>query len=85
MISIQVQIKTQEKKILESWLGKDMIQPWLQHALNNKIRQRVDASIVEASNLNPSKMNISEKLAVLDTLTLPTREERESPDIKQKG
>ncbi|MBW2091445.1 MAG: hypothetical protein JRI34_04880 [Deltaproteobacteria bacterium] len=84
-MDIIIPVSGTEKMILESWLGKDMIQPWLQHALNNKIRQRIDASIVEASNLNPSKMNIKDKLDILKKVKLPTREERDDPGPAPKG
>jgi len=66
-----------EKKVLDSWLGEDKIQEWLQHALDNKIRQRIDASILECTDRNPKKMDKQAKLKLLKGTTLPTRIERD--------
>ena len=84
-IKITLTITKAENRILDSWLGKDIIQGWLQHALNNKIRQRVDASICECSNLNPSKMNMETKLNILDNVSLPSKQERDAFESKTKG
>ncbi|GAG77607.1 unnamed protein product, partial [marine sediment metagenome] len=37
-IKITLTITKDEKRVLDSWLGVDKIQGWLQHALDNKIR-----------------------------------------------
>ena len=70
-----------EKKVLDSWLGVDKIQAWLQHALNNKIRQRIDASVLEVTDRNPSKLTKEEKFALLKDIVLPIREERDGVDL----
>jgi len=68
----------EEKKILDSWLGEDKIQEWLQHALDNKIRQRVDASVLEHTDRNPKKLTKEDKITLLkDVVLLPTREDRD--------
>lgn len=77
-------ITNDEKKILDSWLGVDKIQEWLQHALDNKIRQRVDASILEMTDKNPAKLSKETKLALLKNIVLPVREERDSTDLGGK-
>lgn len=76
-MDITVTISSEGKRILESWLGKDTIQPWLQHAINDKLRRRIDASILEHTDKNPKKMTDPDKLAALKGIKLPTREERD--------
>lgn len=68
-------ITEQEKEILESYIGVGNIQPWLQHCLNNKIRQRTDDAILNYTNMNPKKMNMPEKLSELSKVTLKQRED----------
>ena len=75
-MDITVTITDQEYDILESYLGVGMVQPWLQHALDNKIRQRVDAAVLEYTDKNPKKMSHEQKLNDLSKVTLPTREDR---------
>lgn len=75
-------ITDSEKRILDSWLGVDKIQEWLQHALDNKIRQRIDASILESTDRNPKKMDKQTKLDLLATVQLPTRVERNETERK---
>jgi hypothetical protein len=72
-----VNITDEEYAVLESWLGVGMVEPWLQHALDNKIRQRVDATILEVTEFNPQKLNQGEKLLKLVGVKLPTRKERD--------
>jgi len=76
-MDIIITITDDEKKVLESWLGVGGIEDWIQHALSNKIRQRVDASILEHSDRNPKKLSKQEKLDLLKDIELPTREERD--------
>jgi len=76
-MNITLTITDEEKKILDSWLGEDKIQEWLQHALDNKIRQRVDASILEHTDRNPKKMTKEAKISLLKDVVLPTREGRD--------
>jgi len=76
-LNILVTITEDEKRVLDSWLGEDKIQEWLQHALDNKIRQRVDASIMELTDRNPKKMDRQAKLDLLATIQLPIRAERD--------
>ncbi len=76
-MDITVTISDEGFKVLESWLGKGQVQPWLQHALNNKLRKRVDASIVEHTDKNPAKVVDSDKLLILKDVVLATREERD--------
>jgi len=68
--------------VLESWLGTGKVEEWLQQCLDNKIRTRIDASILEHTNLNPKKMKIEEKINELKKVSLPTREERDSLPLK---
>jgi len=81
-MDIIITISENEKKVLDSWLGEDKIQEWLQHALDNKIRQRVDASIMELTDRNPKKMDKQAKLDLLKDVQLPTREERDGEEIE---
>ena len=68
-------ITNEENKVLESWLGVGQIQPWLQHALDNKLRQRLDATIVEVTDKNPAKLSQEDKLPALKNITLPVRDD----------
>ena len=77
-MNITVTIPDEGKEILESWLGVGQIQPWLQHAIDNKLRQRMDASILEHTDKNPKKLTEIEKFAELGKVELPAREERDS-------
>lgn len=72
MKTIQVQIEDLEYEILESWLGVGQIEAWLQHAIDNKCRQRTDASILEHTDRNPKKLDRQAKLDLLATIQLPT-------------
>ncbi len=78
MNTITVTISNEELAIANSWLGIGKLQGWLQHALDNKIRQRVDASIMEATKFNPKKMTKAEKLVEIAKVTLKSREERDA-------
>ena len=69
-------------RVLESWLGAGQVQPWLQHAIDNKLRQRIDASILEYTDRNPKKMTEADKILLLNGIILPTREERDVEYIK---
>lgn len=76
-MDIIVTIPDEGKRILESWLGVGQIQSWVQHAINNKLRQRIDASILEYTDKNPKKMTEADKLLALKGVVLPTRKERD--------
>lgn len=76
-MNIIITITEDERKVLESWLGPGQITSWVQNALNNKIRRRIDASILEVTDRNPKKMSMTAKLALLKHHKLPTREERD--------
>ena len=77
-MNITVTITDQEYEILESYLGVGMVQPWLQHCIDNKCRQRTDAAILEQTNLNPKRLTQEEKITELLKIKLPTRIERDS-------
>jgi len=77
-MDIKVTLEQEEYRVLESWLGIGMVEPWIQHALNNKIRQRLDATILEETDRNPKKLTKTEKFKLIKNLTLMTREERDS-------
>jgi len=77
MKTIQVQITDLEYEILESWLGVGQVEAWLQHAIDNKVRQRTDASVLEHTDRNPKKLNKQTKLDLLKDVQLPSREERD--------
>jgi len=77
-MDITITISDEGKRVLESWLGVGEIQPWLQHAIDNKLRQRLDASIVESTNLNPKKLTAEQKIAELSAIALPTRVDRDA-------
>ena len=70
-------ITDEENKVLESWLGVGQSQPWLQHALDNKLRQRLDATIIEVTDKNPAKLSQEDKLLALKDVVLPTKNERD--------
>jgi len=74
-MNITCTITEEEKNILESYLGVGKIQPWLQHCLDNKIRQRLDAAINEYTAFNPKKMTKEEKLTTLSGIELSQRED----------
>ena len=76
-MDITVTISDEGFKVLESWLGVGQVQPWVQHAIDNKLRQRVDASIEEHTTHNPSKLTEVDKLLILKDIELPTRIERD--------
>jgi len=73
MKAIEVRIENLEYDILESWLGVGQVELWLQQALDNKIRQRVDASVLEHTDRNPKKLSKETKLVLLAKAKLPTR------------
>jgi len=81
MKTFQVQIEDLEYDILESWLGVGEVEGWLQHAIDNKCRQRVDASVLQHTDRNPKKMTKESKIALLKTVALPTREERDGVEL----
>lgn len=83
-MNLIITITDEDKELLDSWLGIDKAQSWLQHAIDNKIRQRVDASILELTDRNPKKMSKEEKMALLKNVVLPTREKRDSEDFGGK-
>jgi len=76
MKTIQVQIKDKEYEILKSWLGEGQVEVWLQHAIDNKCRQRTDASVLEHTDRNPQKLDRQAKLNLLKDVALPSRAER---------
>jgi hypothetical protein len=69
-------ITSEEKRVLDSWLGENKIQEWLRQAIDNKIRQRLDATILEVTDRNPEKLTRAEKFTLIKGVVLPTREER---------
>ena len=76
-MNITVEIPDEGVRILESWLGAGQIQPWLQHAIDNKLRQRTDASVLEQTDKNPKKLVEADKFVALAEVVLPTRDERD--------
>ena len=80
-MNITLTITEDEKKVLDSWLGVDKIQGWLQHALDNKIRQRVDASVLEVTDRNPSKLTNEQMFALLNYIVLPLKVERDGEKL----
>ena len=74
-MNITCKITKEEHDILESYLGVGMVQPWLQHCLDNKIRQRVDAAVLDYAGMNPKKMDKVGKMAKLAEVTLKRRED----------
>lgn len=75
-MNIILTVTNEEKRILDSWLGVDEIQNWIQHALANKIRQRIDASILESTDRNPKKLSQADKLLLLKDVVLPDKASR---------
>ena len=82
MIIVPITITDEQKRILESWMGKGTIQAWLQNAINEKFRNRVDASIMEHTAYNPKALSIEEKLKILSKIDLPTRQQRDEINLK---
>ena len=72
---IEIEISDSKKRVLESVLGIGEITGWLQHAIDNKCRKRVDSYVEEFTNLNPKKMTEKDKLVELDKVELPVRED----------
>ena len=81
-MDIIITVSDEGIRVLESWLGAGQVQPWLQHAIDNKLRQRIDASILEHTDRNPKKMTEADKLLLLNDIKLPNREERDAEYIK---
>ena len=65
----------EEHDVLEAVLGVGAVQLWLQHALDNKIRQRVNASVLEYTDFNPSKLDKAGKMEKLAGVKLKQRED----------
>jgi hypothetical protein len=82
MIIVPITITDEQKRILESWMGEGTIQAWLQHAIDDKFRNRVDASIVEHTAYNPKALSMDKKLEILKDITLPTRQQRDETNLK---
>lgn len=74
-----ITISDKEDKVLKFWLENP--QQWLENAFRNKIRQRIDASILEKTNFNPKKMNYDDKLIELEKIILPNKAERNRSDL----
>jgi hypothetical protein len=74
-MDIIITITDREKEILEHFLGEDEIQSWLQHAIDNKLRQRVDASVLQYTDYNPSKMSMEDKMSTLSGIDFPPRDD----------
>ncbi len=72
-MDIIITITDREKEILEHFLGENEIQSWLQHAIDNKLRQRVDACVLQYTDYNPSKMSIKNKMSTLSGIDFPPR------------
>lgn len=72
---IEITISDDKKRILESVLGVGEIPGWLQHAIDNKCRKRIDSYILDLTNLNPKKMTEEEKLTELSEVELPVRDD----------
>lgn len=72
---IEIEISNDKKRVLESVLGVGEITGWLQHAIDNKCRKRIDSYIEQLTNLNPKKMTEKDKLIKLKKIDLPVREE----------
>lgn len=83
-MDIIVTIPDEGKRVIESWLGEGQIQPWVQNAISNKLRQRIDASILEHTDRNPKKMIEADKLLILKDVVLLTRKERDGKKDKLK-
>ena len=81
-MNITVEIPDEGVRILESWLGAGQIQTWLQNAINNKLRQRLDASVFEHTDKNPKKFEEVDKLIALAEVVLPTRDERDGVAVE---
>jgi len=75
-MNITITITKRENEILESYLGIGKVQEWLQHCIDNKIRKRLDAVIIEQTNLNPEKLAKAEKIEAIKSVALPTRNQR---------
>ncbi len=76
-VDYTVKITADEEKVLESWLGFGGVQVWLDNAIKGKINKRLDATIEEVTDKNPSKLTHSEKLDIIKTTVLPTRRGRD--------
>lgn len=74
MVTYSVTITDEQDRVLRSWLVDP--QAWLTHAFLNKVRQRVDAVIVEETDLNVKKLTEEEKMDIIKNVMLPTKEER---------
>ena len=80
-MDITITISDKAMEVLNSWLGEGGIEDWLNNSVTNKIRRRLNATVLEMTDRNPKKLTRAEKFALLDGLTLPTRAERDgTPD-----
>lgn len=74
MPTYSVTITAEEDRVLRSWISDP--QAWLESAFRNKVRQRLNAAVTEETNLNPKKLEDTEKLEAIKNITLPTPAER---------
>ena len=51
------------------------VEAWLQHVIDNKCRQRTDASVLEHTDRNPKKLNKQTKLDLFKNVKFPNRKE----------
>jgi len=76
MPKMEIVYTEEQMKAVSSYVENPVA--WLQHAWNNKARQRIDAAVEEVSDKNPRKMSEKEKLLIVKNSPLKTRAKRDA-------
>lgn len=67
----EIEITAEEEKVLVAVLGNGTeITEWLQHAIKNKARKRMDIMISESTKYDPKKLTDQERKDEIDKLDL---------------
>ena len=75
MKTITLKISDEEYKAMEHIVPS--VEEWIDHALNNKVRQCVDRIIEKHTDRQAKKVPMIEKLALIKNLELKTRKEQD--------
>lgn len=82
MFTYTRQIKDEEMKAVEHFVPD--FKEWIDHMIEHKIEQRVNALVKDNSDKQPKKIIHSEKLAIIAGLNLSTRKERDQLEEKER-
>lgn len=82
MFTYTKQIKDEEMKAVEHFVSD--FKEWIDHMIEHKIEQRVNAIIKDNSDKQPEKMAHDEKLGIIAGLNLSTRKERDQLEEEER-